>query len=394
MATGISTAGSFAGLTARSWILLEDSGDPLLLALHFAALALPTLLFSGPAGVITDRLGSEAILVRSQWALLGASLLAPAALPLLGNSVPLRMGVLLLSTLLVGIASSFELTARNKICALLVDSPAELAPYLASFSVVFNVGKLVGPPLGGWLVAWSGAVTALSLDALSYLLPLLVVLTLLRPDRSLEQRSGGGREASLLAAWHQGGNGLRHTLRFSGVACLVGFFHPGLAPLIAGRILGPTPQSLGVFTAVMAAGSVLGGVLLQRFSPVLVGRPSTLLGGALLVTALAQLGMACSGATGLKLAMALLIGGGTALLLAGSNLVVQMEAPMVLKGRMAALQQIFCLGGAGLSGLVAALLMQRIGLDQTFLLLGLIGSALALRELLPSSSPQKRRQSS
>ncbi|MDP6193719.1 MAG: MFS transporter, partial [Prochlorococcaceae cyanobacterium ETNP18_MAG_1] len=150
IASGISTAGSFAGITAKGWILLDGTGNPLLLAANFAALTLPTMLVSGPAGVRTDRIGCERVLVQAQWALMAASALGALAIPLLEGSAMIIM--LLTSTLLVGIAGAFELTARNKYCALLVDEPRQLAPYLTSFSVVFNVGKLVGPPIGGWLV--------------------------------------------------------------------------------------------------------------------------------------------------------------------------------------------------------------------------------------------------
>ena len=45
----------------------------------------------------------------------------------------------------MGIAGAYELTARNKYCSILVEQPEQLAGYLTSFSVVFNVGKLVGP---------------------------------------------------------------------------------------------------------------------------------------------------------------------------------------------------------------------------------------------------------
>jgi hypothetical protein len=84
----------------------------------------------------------------------------------------------------------------------------------------------------------------------------------------------------------------------------------------------------------------------------------------------------------LRLAMSFLIGAGTACLLAGTNLILQVGSPMVLRGRMAALGQIASLGGGGLSGLVAALLTLRVGLDQTFALMGICGMVLALLELL------------
>ena len=75
IASGVSTAGSFAGLTAKGWILLHGSAEPFVLALNFAALSLPSLVFSGPAGVRTDRIGCERVLVQAQWCLLAAAAL-------------------------------------------------------------------------------------------------------------------------------------------------------------------------------------------------------------------------------------------------------------------------------------------------------------------------------
>jgi len=383
VASGLSTAGSFAGLTAKGWILLDGSNNPLLLALHFAALAMPSLLVSGPAGVATDRHGAERVLVLAQWGLFAAAVLGAVAIPL--SSGGLQMGLLLSSTLLVGIASAYEVTARNKYCALLVDEAAQLAPYLTSFSVVFNVGKLVGPPLGGWLVALAGAGSALAIDAASYLVPIATVFWLLRPRQGVEVRSRAGQGATLRQAWRDAGPVLRHVLRFCAVACLAGFFHPALAPLMARQVLGPSPQALGLFTSVLAAGSITGGVLLQRNSHWLSERPGLLLGACTAATGLAQLSMAAAGLRGAVwagLGGTFVIGAGTAALLAGVNMICQVGAPLEIRGRMAGLGQIAFLGGGGASGLVAALLTIGTGLVSSFALLGGLAVVLGAQELL------------
>ena len=374
--SGISTAGSFAGITAKGWILLHGSADPFVLALNFAALSLPSLIVSGPAGVRTDRLGCERVLVQAQWALLAAAALGALAIPLLEGQAQVLL--LLGSTLLVGIAGAFELTARNKYCSLLVEEPQQLAGYLASFSVVFNVGKLVGPPIGGWLVAFAGPAWALGIDATSYLLPIASVMFLLQPRRDLEQRSDGRTGATLLKAWRDCGSTLRGVLTLTAVLCVVNFFHPGLAPLIAEQVLGPDPRDLGLFTSVLAAGSIAGGVVLQRNSTRLSSRPFLTLGGFALITAMAQLGMARTSAVGLSLAMTFLIGAGTAGLLSSCNLITQIGAPQVMRGRMAGLSQIAFLGGGGLSGLLAALLVIATSLSSTFAITGGVGAVLAL----------------
>ena len=374
--SGISTAGSFAGITAKGWILLHGSADPFVLALNFAALSLPSLIVSGPAGVRTDRLGCERVLVQAQWALLAAAALGALAIPLLEGQAQVLL--LLSSTLLVGIAGAFELTARNKYCSLLVEKPEQLAGYLASFSVVFNVGKLVGPPIGGWLVAFAGPAWALGIDATSYLLPIASVMFLLKPRRDLEQRSDGRAGATLLQAWRNCGSTLRGVLTLTAVLCVVNFFHPGLAPLIAEQVLGPDPRDLGLFTSVLAAGSIGGGVVLQRNSTRLSRRPFLTLGGFALITAIAQLGMARTSAVGISLAMTFLNGAGTAGLLSSCNLITQIGAPQVMRGRMAGLSQIAFLGGGGLSGLMAAVMVMVTSLSSTFAITGGVGAVLAL----------------
>ena len=381
LASGVSTAGSFAGLTAKGWLLMEGAGNPLLLALHFAFLTLPTLAVSGPAGVLTDRIGSERVLIRAQWALFAAAVLGTVAIPLSSGS--LQDALLLLSTLGIGVASAYELTARNKYVALLVEEPQQLGPYLASFSVIFNVGKLVGPPIGGLLLAATGPTLALGLDAASYLLPITTLLWLMAPNRQRERRSALGAASSLISAWRGCGSQLRHVLVFTGLACLVGFFHPGLAPLMALKLLGPSPLALGLFTSLIAAGSISGGVLLQRRAVILGSRPGLLLGASTLITGLAQLGLALQGPQWWELAMAFLIGGGTACLLAGTNLIIQVHAPQVLRGRMAGLGQIAFLGGGGLSGLMAAGLSLSLpqGIWGCFALLGSLGAVLGCWEL-------------
>ncbi len=380
VASGLSTAGSFAGLTAKGWLLLHGNHNPLLLALHFAMLTLPTLVVSGWAGVLTDRLGSEGVLIRAQWGLFVAAVLAAVAIPISHGG--LQAGLLLASTLGVGVASAYELTARNKYCALLVDDSDQLGSYLTSFSVVFNVAKLVGPPIGGLLLATTGALAALALDAASYLVPIGTLLWLMAPNRQAEQRSQRGQQASLGAAWRGGGAGLRHVLVFCALACLVGFFHPGLAPLMASELLGPSPQALGLFTSVIAAGSISGGVWLQRRSVPLSQRPALLLGGSTVLSGLAQIGLGIYPHALWGLAMAFGIGAGTACLLSGTNLILQVHAPQVLRGRMAGLGQIAFLGGGGLSGMVAAGLSLKTGLWPSFVVLGSLGTAWGLWELL------------
>ena len=118
--------------------------------------------------------------------------------------------------------------------------------------------------------------------------------------------------------------------------------------------------------------------VLQRNSSRFSRRPFLTLGGFGLLTAVAQLGMARSPSVAFSLLMTFLIGAGTAGLLSSCNLISQVGSPQVMRGRMAGLSQIAFLGGGGVSGLLAAVLVIATSLSTTFALTGGIGAVLAL----------------
>ena len=121
--------------------------------------------------------------------------------------------------------------------------------------------------------------------------------------------------------------------------------------------------------------------MLQRNSHRFSHHPARTLGCFALITAIAQLGMARGGSIAVVLGMAFFIGAGTAGLLSSANLITQVGAQQVIRGRMAGLSQIAFLGGGGLSGLIAAMLTMQLGLNQTFAITGGVGLVLASWEI-------------
>ena len=118
--------------------------------------------------------------------------------------------------------------------------------------------------------------------------------------------------------------------------------------------------------------------MLQRNSRPFSHRPFLTIGCFGLLTAVAQVGMAASPGMEFSLAMAFLIGAGTAGLLSSCNLITQIGSAQVVRGRMAGLSQIAFHGGGGLSGLLAALMVMATSLSTTFAVTGGIGAVLAV----------------
>ena len=126
----------------------------------------------------------------------------------------------------MGIASAYELTARNKYCALLVQHPGELGSYLDQLFSGLQRGQIGGPAGGGLLVALTGPAGAAA--GCQHLHPADCECGVAAGPLA-EQSSAASkvRSASLWAAWRGCGADLRHVLRFTALFCLVGFFHPG-----------------------------------------------------------------------------------------------------------------------------------------------------------------------
>ncbi len=385
-AAGISIVGSFAGIIAKGWLINTLTGQPMLLAINFACLTLPALFLSRQAGLLTDRIGAEPVLKRAQYFLLLGAVVGTVGFTVARPWPPVAVAMLIVGTLIVGCASAYELTARTKYASLLVPE-AEVGAYLASFSVVFNVAKLVGPPIGGFLLTVLSPELTLALDACSYLVPIAVVNFLMTPKRLPELDAAARRRLTLRQAWGQVSASVRRTILFTGVASLIGFCHPALVPIMAVEYIGPDALSLGWFTAAIAVGSIVAGLLLQRHSARAVQQPVLLLGGAALITGLAQIlltrtpVLVALGLPGAAYLGAILIGFGTAALLAGSNVITQARSPLETRGRIAALNQIASLGGGGLSSLMAGALVARLGLQSALLLLGSAGVLVALLHL-------------
>lgn len=375
VAACLSSIGSFASIVAKGWLIQNMTQQPLLLAVNFACLSLPAIFLSSHAGTLTDRLGAEPVLKRSQYFLLLGAIVSAIGYLLCSGWVIGQVTALIGGTLIVGIASAYELTSRLKYVGLVVPE-AILAGYLAQFSVAFNVAKLIGPPVGGFALTFLHPSWVLSLNALSYLVPIAVINFVMQP-RSLTTEEQPHHRLTMAQAWRGITSQLRSITLFTGIASVIGFFHPAVVPLLAAAYIGSDPLSLGWLTASIAIGSITAGLLQQRFHEAVVARPRQMLILATAVTAIAQVGFALQPPDWLALVLASWIGFGTAGLLAGANIIGQALSPWEYRGRVAGLTQIATLGGGGVSSLLAGGLISQLGLGITMAVLGCSGLLVA-----------------
>lgn len=204
-AQSISLIGSWIDTTLRGWVAVglfsEDKAAGFIGLIAFLK-GFPSIFFSPVAGVLIDWFGSKSILFYTQ--LLDATNAFIMAY-LVWKGV-LSPAFLLVLSLAMGITSGFYLPSRNTFIASMIDK--ELLPNaLALHSMIFNVARMVGPTIAGFIVKYYGLQVGFIVNAISFV-PLLVVLLII-PEEN-KQING---KTSLKKFFMDLREGIKYTLR-------------------------------------------------------------------------------------------------------------------------------------------------------------------------------------
>jgi len=363
----LSAAGGQMQQVAKAWLVLQRTDRPLALAARGLCYTLPTLALSATVtGAVADRYDRATLLRRLQvW-----GTLQPLLLALLLATGHLPLGLLFADTVATAALNAFAAPAQQALLAALVP-PAALLSATALQAAVWTSAQLLGPALGGALLATGGAAWVCALNGLSTL-PVLAALARLRGAHRAAPPTAGratGPTAGFRYAW--GDPSLRGLLLLTGgVAALTGGYQL-LLPLFARDVWGGGAAAYGLLLAAPGIGAVLATTALAaRARP---GHPvGVALAGASGLCA-ALLGFAH--APTLLLGLVALVAAGAAGGLAGTlaTTLLQLRAPDRLRGRVMALRYLTSAGLSYAGGLLAGGLTGALGPVVT-----VTGGALAL----------------
>jgi MFS family permease len=341
--------------TAQGWLVLELTDSELLLGVTTAAASLPVLLFTLYAGVVADRMDKRRIIVAAQCA---AALIA-LALALLTDLGHITFGWILLLVLLLGTANAFEIPTRQSFFVDLVGKE-DLTNAIALNSAAFNLTRIIGPAIAGFLIGTVGIAAAFYLNAASYLFVIAGLLLIRLPAFWKPERTN-----SVLENMREGfgwirNNRLPRTLVWLiAASSVLAFPYVMLLPVFARDILQVGAPGLGALLAASGAGALAGGIALAAIGS-RVRRGPLLLGASL---AFAALVAAFALSRSFTLSMVLLAAAGFAMILnnATVNALLQSLVPDELRGRVMSVYVFMFLGMAPLGSLQAGALARWLG---------------------------------
>ncbi len=265
LAAIFSFVGTWVEDVGESWVMLSMSRDPRLVALLATCFLAPTLALTLPAGFFADRYDRRRILLWSQ---------AACAVAAIGPAIAIRLhtmtpGVLLVFSAFLGAAVALGAPAWGTLVPELLPK-SQTAEAITLGSISFNIARVVGPALGGLLLASTGPEITFAVNAVSFLAVFWVLWRFEEVKRASELARPSSRSRSIMGAFADPFREVWQTPKlrgvfitgaaFSSAACVV----IAILPAFAKHSLGTTASGYGALLSALGLGSIAAGVLLKR----------------------------------------------------------------------------------------------------------------------------------
>ena len=387
----ISQSGDFIFDVALLWLVLDLTGSAFYTGATVAAELLPAVLFAPVAGVFVDRYDRKKVLEVSISAQGGIV----AAIALLLATHVLTFGVIILLVFLLNAAAQFPRATVPALLPRLVETDDLMAANsLYSFSTSSN--QLLSLSLGGVVVAVAGVEPPLYYDAATFFVAVLLIgfisSAYTQTSRSAAAPVGSAPVATLLSDLREGWRAVRsdrvlNQLLIAGLTLNVfGGILLAVLPPYAKLSLGGTAATYGFLLAALAAGSIVGAIVLGAI-PIrrYVGR-LLFVGVAILGACIALLGLFPYALAALPVSAALGFGLVVANLPLGT--LFQVRVPDHVRGRSIAVMMAILTAPQPAGALVAATLTRVLSLNGLLAVSGAI--VLVLTAIFVLALPQLR----
>jgi MFS family permease len=349
----ISSAGTQMQVVAVAWQVYLLTHSAIALGLIGLVQAIPRLLFSLVGGVFADVFDRRKMLLLIEITLAITS----TVLALCTIFHVINMYIIYTVVLVAASVSAFEFPTRQAVIPTLVPRE-QMADAMSLSMVMMQLTFIIGPTLGGFVIAWSGVANTYWIDVITYFVVIASLLLMSIPRVPVEKRAQAGVGALV--------DGIRFLRAHPIILAVLSldffatfFGSPrALLPVYASDILHVGPQGLGL----LLAATSIGAVALTPFTG-RIGRISRQgLGVALAIIGWGICTIAFGFSSGpLWLSVLFLAGSGAAdmisMILRG--LVIQLTTPDEFRGRMSAVNGMFVVGGPMLgqfeSGVVAGI---------------------------------------
>ncbi|MFN8496667.1 MAG: MFS transporter [Anaerolineae bacterium] len=358
----VSLTGTWMQTIGQSWLVLQLTGSPLAVGIVTALQTLPILLFTLFGGVFADRVPKRKFLLLTQV----ISALQALILGVLVYTGKVQLWEVYVLALILGVINAFDNPTRQAFVVELVGRD-DLPNAVALNSSLFNAARIIGPAVGGVLIAVVGIATAFFLNAASFIAP-IVALLLMRPEQFFNVPTPV--RGNVFRQIGEGLSFVRHTVPAFIVVIIMavlgtfGYNFSVTLPLIAEFVLHTSAAGFGLLTSFMGLGSLIGALLLANRSQATF----PLLLGSSVLFAIFLAAVALSSVLPVTAVLLILLGFASISYTATSNTLLQLNAPDHLRGRVMSIYFLLFAGSTPIGGFITGWLANRIGVSETLLI--------------------------
>lgn len=351
----VSLIGTWMQTVAAAWLVLQLSHNSAFALAMFGAFSYgPVLVFGLYAGTLVDRFAHRDVLLVTQ----GVSLIGAVIYAVLAGSGYINLAIVLVLAAVLGVNQALYFPARQATVLEMVGR-GELISAVALNSTAFNLARIVGPAIGGVVIALVGVSACFWLNAVSYMAVIAALLTVRR--RPVTARAP-------LTALELIGEALRYVARTPPLAGLflllfvAGTFGVNfnlVLPLFTRLVLHANADVLGYLFAAQGVGSLAGALTMTTLGGWLLERRRIVM-AALLFAAMEILFTAMPNSWQAAVLL-LAIGWSFAVYSIGTNTFVQLHAPDRMQGRMVSLYSMLFIGVTPIGNVWAGLVAHLFG---------------------------------
>jgi MFS family permease len=368
----VSLIGTWMQSIAQAWVVYQISHSEFVLGLFGFVSAIPPLLISPWAGVVADRFPRRTLLIFTQTCLMVFAF-GLAALSFAGL---VQIWHILVLGALQGVINAFDAPARQTFAFDLVGRD-DISNAIALNSTMFNGARIIGPALGGVLLAVIGASWCFLLNGASFLAVIGGLLLMQFPE-FVPQISPQNPFRQMLEgfAYIKNQREILGMLIISVVFSVFGTAYSSQLPAYADQVLHTGETGYGLLNAGFGLGAFVGGAIIAQFGA-RFKRGIVMTVFAFIFPAF-LLGFAVN--SQLYLAVILLFSLGFIWIMIFNNLnsLLQLTSSDAMRGRVMSLYMLVFFGIAPFGTLLAGAMAQRVGLPTTILWSGIITTALGV----------------
>jgi hypothetical protein len=347
----VNNIGRQVTVIALPYQLYVETRSPLAIGLLAFVQLVPLLVFSLWGGAIADSFDQRRLLLLTQTGLL----LTSVALALIAVADPSPIWLIYVVAFVAAAISAIDQPARSAATYRLV--PREDLPRaIALGQAGWQLPSVLGPALGGFLIAAVGLPMAYAVDALTFLVS-LVAIAMIAPLPALRAGRRPGLEAVL--------EGIRFVRRVPTILAtfvidldaMIFGLPVALFPILALDVFGVGPEGLGLMTAAPAAGALIGALLSGWCAGVRFQGRAVMAAVVAWGVAITAFGVATfiAGPVGFVLGLLFLAiaGGADAISAVFRSTILQVSVPDRLRGRLSSIHLAVVTGGPRLGDMRA-----------------------------------------